>query len=111
MNEDIFKKAFENVKPSEELVNSVLDVQNVPAVQKKPRRFSCKRILGTAAAVCGVLVCGVTAAGAAGLIDFEAVFGNRVSVSDSELASSLVGTVNNFKYKVSDKDYKIDIRV
>lgn len=110
MNEDIFKKAFENVKPSEELVKSVLDIQNVSAVPKKPRRFSCKRILGTAAAVCGVLVCGVTAAGAAGLIDFEAVFGNRVSVSDSELASSLVGTVNNFKYKVSDKDYKIDIK-
>lgn len=110
MNEDIFKKVFENVKPSEELVKSVLDIQNVSAVPKKPRRFSCKRILGTAAAVCGVLVCGVTAAGAAGLIDFEAVFGNRVSVSDSELASSLVGTVSNFKYKVSDKDYKIDIK-
>lgn len=110
MNEDIFKKAFENVKPSEELVKSVLDVRNVPAEAKKTRRFSCKRILGIAAAVCGVLVCGVTAAGAAGLIDFEAVFGDYIVVDNSELASSLVGTVNNFKYKVSDDDYKIDIK-
>ncbi|MDE6132864.1 MAG: DUF4179 domain-containing protein [Oscillospiraceae bacterium] len=110
MNKDIFKKAFENVKPSEELVNSVLDVQNVPAEPKKTRRFSCKRILCTAAAVCGVLVCGVTAAGAAGLIDFEAVFGNRITVNDSELAGSLVGIVSDFKYKVSDKDYKIEIK-
>lgn len=110
MNKDIFKKAFENVKPSEELLKSVLDVQNVPAVPKKTRRVSCKRILGTAAAVCGLLICGITAAAVTGLIDFEAVFGNRISVNDSELADSLVGTVKNFKYKVSDKDYKIDIK-
>lgn len=110
MNEDIFKKAFENVKPSEELVKSVLDVRNVPAEAKKTRRFSCKRILCIAAAVCGVLVCGVTAAAAAGVIDFEAIFGDYIVVKNSDLANSLVGKVKNFKYKVSDSDYKIEIK-
>lgn len=110
MNEDIFKKAFENVKPSEELVKSVLDVRNVPAEAKKTRRFSCKRILGTAAAVCGLLICGITTAAVTGLIDFEAVFGDFIVVKDSELANSLVGKVKNFKYKVSDSDYKIEIK-
>lgn len=110
MNKDIFKKAFENVKPSEELLKSVLDVQNVPAVPKKTRRVSCKRILGTAAAVCGLLICGITAAAVTGLIDFEAVFGDFIVVKDSELANSLVGKVKNFKYKVSDSDYKIEIK-
>lgn len=112
MNKDIFKKAFENVKPSEELVKSVLDIPNVSAVPKKTRRrgFSGKRIFGTAAAVCAVLICGISVAAATGLIDFEAVFGDYIVVKNSELAQSLVGTVSNFKYKVSDDDYKIGIK-
>lgn len=112
MNKEIFQKAFENVKPSEELVNRVLDVRNVPAETKsaKRRRFSGKRIFGTAAAVFAVLICGITAAAVTGLIDFEAVFGDYIVVKDSELANSLVGTVKNFKYKVSDNDYKIEIK-
>lgn len=112
MNKDVFKKAFENVKPSEELVNSVLDIPNVSAVQKKTKRqsFSGKRIFGTAVAVCAVLVCGISVAAATGLIDFETVFGTQIIVNDSDLASSLMGTVKNFKYKVSDKDYKIEIK-
>lgn len=109
MNKDIFKKAFENVKPSEELVNGVLSPQNVP-VKTKSKSFSIKRVFCAVAAVCAVLVCGISAAAAAGFINFDTVFGGRISVSDTELASSLVGTVNNFKYKVSDKDYKIDIK-
>lgn len=108
MNKDIFKKAFENVKPSEELVNGVLSPQAAP--RKEKRRFSGRRIMGTAAAVCGVLICGVTAAAAAGFIDFEAIFGDYIVVENSELANSLVGTVKNFKYKVSDDDYKIEIK-
>lgn len=78
--------------------------------ERPQRKISAKRIFCTAAAVCGVLICGVTAACATGIIDFDAVFGGRISVNDTELASSLVGTVKNFKYKVSDKDYKIDIK-
>lgn len=108
MKKDIIKKAFENVKPSEELVESVLSPQSVPVKEK--RRFSGRRVLCTAAAVCGVLVCGVTAAAATGIIDFDALFGDYIVVKDSELANSLMGTVKNFKYKVSDDDYKIEIK-
>lgn len=112
MNKDVFKKAFENVKPSEELVNSVLEFQNAPAVPKKTKRrsFSGKRIFGTAVAVFAFLICGISVAAAAGLIDFEAVFGDYIVVKNSELANSLVGKVKNFKYKVSDSDYKIEIK-
>lgn len=74
------------------------------------RKIPAKRIFGTAAAVCGILICGVTAAAATGLIDFEAVFGDYIVVKNSELANSLVGKVKNFKYKVSDSDYKIEIK-
>lgn len=105
-----FGKTMERLRTERDIVASAKIRVAAEAVERPERKISAKRILGTAAAVCGVLVCGVTAAGAAGLIDFDEVFGNRVSVSDSELASSLVGTVKNFKYKVSDKDYKIDIK-
>lgn len=107
MNDDIIKKAFEQVKPTEELVDSVLSFKS-EAVRRK--KISVKRIFCTAAAACAVLVCGMTAAAVTGLIDFEAIFGDHIRVDDSELASSLVGTVSNFKYKVSDDDYKIDIK-
>ncbi|MCM1329024.1 MAG: hypothetical protein NC253_06230 [Ruminococcus sp.] len=111
MNNEIFKKAFENIKPPEELVNRVLDVKNVPAETKKARRrFSGKRVFGTAAAVCAVLICGITAAAVTGLIDFNAVFGDFIAVRDTELANSLAGTAKNFEYKVSDSDYKFSVK-
>lgn len=111
MNKDIFKKAFENVKPSKELVSSVLELQNAPAVPKRTKRQSFyykPRRIGIIG-VCAVFVIGVTAA-AAEFIDFEAVFGDYIVVKNSELANSLVGKVKNFKYKVSDDDYKIEIK-
>ena len=107
MNEDTIKKAFDRVKPSDELVDSVLSFKP-EAVRRK--KISVKRIFCTVTAACAVLVCGLTAAAVTGLIDFEDVFGDHIRVDDSELASSLVGTVSNFKYKVSDDDYKIDIK-
>ena len=107
MNEDTIKKAFDRVKPSDELVDSVLSFKP-EAVRRK--KISEKRIFCTVTAACAVLVCGLTAAAVTGLIDFEDVFGDHIRVDDSELASSLVGTVSNFKYKVSDDDYKIDIK-
>lgn len=108
MNE-IFKKAFDNVRPADELVDGVLQPQNF-SVKTKSKSFSIKRVFCAVAAVCAVLVCGISAAAAVGLIDFDSVFGSRITVKDSELASSLVGTVSGFKYKVSDKDYKIEIK-
>lgn len=111
MNEDVFKKAFEDVKPSEELVNSVLDIPNVSAVPKKTKRHSFYYRLRRSGiiAACVVFVIGVTAA-AAEFIDFNSVFGKYITVEDTELANSLVGTVSKFKYKVSDNDYKIRIK-
>lgn len=109
MNRDIFKRAFENVKPPEELVKSVLEFQNAPAVSKKTKRFYHKPSIGAVIAACVVFVIGLTAA-AAEFIDFNAVFGEYITVEDIDLANSMVGTVSKFKYKVSDKDYKIAIK-
>lgn len=109
MNEDIIKKAFENVKPSEELVNSVLDVRNVPCKAKR-QSFSVKRVFCAVAAVCAVFACGMTAAAVTGVINFKELFASYFSADDDEFANSLVGTVKNFSYKVSDEEYKIEVK-
>lgn len=111
MNKDVFKKAFENVKPSEELVNSVLDIPNVSAVPKKARRrsFFGKYRRAAVIAFCGLMVCGCTAA-AANVIKFGELFGGRFFSEDNEFADTLMGTVKDFSYKVSDEDYKISIK-
>lgn len=108
MNEfrENFNKAMGRLSADRDIVSSA----KIRAAERPERKISAKRIFGTAAAVCGVLICGITAAAATGLIDFEAVFGRLITVEDAELANSLVGTASNFKYKVSDNDYKIDIK-
>lgn len=110
MNKNIFKKAFENVKPSEELLKSVLDVHNVPAVPKKTRRVSCKRILGTAAAVCGLLICGITAAAVTGVINFKELFGKHIDLDNDELGSKLMAQATDVVYTVSDDDYRVGLK-
>ena len=107
-NRETVKKAFENIYPSEKLVHDVLSFDQGYACPK--RRISVKRVVTIVFAACVVLICGVTAAAVTGLIDFNAVFGNYITVEDTELANSLIGTVSNFKYKVSDNDYKIAIK-
>ncbi|MDE6593827.1 MAG: hypothetical protein K2K57_12305 [Oscillospiraceae bacterium] len=111
MNDKMIKKAFENVAPSEELVNKVLafsgDTAPVTVVHKKAH---IKRIVCTAAAACAVVICSLTVAAATGVIDFKAVFGNYIKISDDELANSLAGTVSGFRYKVSDEAYGIRMK-
>lgn len=106
MDRDIFKKAFENVKPPEELVDSVLAAKPVPQ-KTKFYSFSIKRVLCATAAVCAVAACGMTAASAAGIINFKELFASYFTAKDDEFANSLMGTAENFSYKVSDDDYKI----
>lgn len=111
MNEDTIKKAFGQVKPSEELVSSVLDIPNVSAVPKKTRRrsFFGKYRRAAVIAFCGIMVCGFTAA-ATNVVNFRELFGGRFFAEDNEFADSLVGTVKDFSYKVSDEDYKISVK-
>ncbi|MCM1525032.1 MAG: hypothetical protein NC120_11300 [Ruminococcus sp.] len=108
MKDEIIKKAFDRVRPSEELVSSVLNFKQETVRTKK--KISARHIIGTAAAVCAVLAFGVTAAAVTGLIDFNAVFGMYATVNDSELGDALFGTVTDFSYKVSDDDYQISIK-
>lgn len=105
MNEREFSKriksAFSEAVPSDELTDRLMK-----AAPKKAHRFSAFKIIAASAAACAVLGVGVYAAAE---ISYDDVFWNYVRVDDNELADSLMGTVTDFKYKVSDDDYAIRI--
>lgn len=112
-NNEIIKKAFEQITPSEELVDSVLAVESEtfkPEKIRPKRKISVKRVVTAVCAACAIVAGGITAAAVTGILSFETVFEKYIVVKDSELANSLAGTVSNFKYKVSDEDYKIDVK-
>lgn len=100
-NSDKIKAAFDSVVPDEALVDSVLKND----IKVKRRGTAPKKLISVLAACAAVMTIGVTSYS---LIDFHAVFGDYVQV-DSELATSLAGTVSNVSYKVSDDAYCINV--
>lgn len=106
MNIDEFsgkvKEAFSETKPSEEFLEVLMKTKNT---KKKKRRILVK-VIAAAAAVCILGTAGVYAVPE---IKFEEAFGDSIKVSDSELGTSLLGIVHNFKYYVSDDAYAIRI--
>jgi len=99
---DRVKSAFADTRPSQELMSRLTENS------KRPRhaKLSMVKIASAAAAVCLIGGAGVYAASE---MNFINVFGDYIHVSDSELADSLLGTVHNFRYKVSDDAYAIRI--
>lgn len=111
MKEEQFRKAFENVAPSEELVNKVLAFNgNTAPIISVQRKAHIRRIVCTSAAVFAVMICGLTVAAAAGVFDFKEVFGKFINVIDSSRASSLAAASDTLTYKVSDDDYMIRVK-
>lgn len=100
-NSDKIKAAFDSVVPDEALVDSVLKND----IKVKRRGTAPKKLISVLAACAAVMTIGVTSYS---LIDFHAVFGDYVQVDD-DLAHSLVGTLSNVSYKVSDDAYCINV--
>ncbi len=105
-NHELIKNSFEEISPSEELLEKTLS----QSTKRARKNIHAKRVLTAAFAACAVLVLGVTAAAAGGYIDFDAVFGDYIKVPNSELAASMTGSVSDLRYKVSDKNYKFTVK-
>lgn len=102
-NSAIIRTAFEKYSPSEELTERVKEKRFV----RRKRRISLKRAVIIPAAACIALLFTVTAA--AELFGFDEILGKYIRIDDSELAQSLIGTVSDVKYTISDDDYKIEV--
>ncbi len=72
-----------------------------------------KRSFRPAAAIAAavfLMVGGVTAAEATGLLNINDMFGGRISAQDEQLAQGLVGAAKDFTWTTSDDDYAIELK-
>ena len=98
---DRIKAAFPGGEPSDEFVSKL-----EKAV--KPRR-KIRSFVPATAIVITVLLFANLGVYAASEITFKDIVTDRVHVANSELAESLIGSVRNFSFKVSDDDYAVRI--
>ncbi len=96
------RNAFEEVKPSPELIARLSEEK----IHVRKRRKPVLKVFLVAAAIFLIGSAGVYAASE---ISFKDVFGDYIYVSDKELADGLMGKVHKFKYSVSDDAYAIRI--
>ena len=73
----------------------------------KKRSF---RPAAVAVAAAVLMVGGVTAAAATGLLNINDMFGGRISAQDEQLAQGLVGAAKDFTWTTSDDDYAIELK-
>ncbi len=93
-------------KSTEDIAKKVME-----RTEKRPERSRPKfKPFAVAAAATVALVGGVTAAAATGLIDFNEIFGGRITAQDEQLAGALVGAAQDFTWSVSDDDYMIELK-
>lgn len=102
-NSKLIIAAFEGFSPSEELVERVREKR----FGRRKKNHIIKRAVIIPVAACLAVLFTVTAA--AELFGFDEILGRYIRIDDSELAQSLIGTVSDVKYTVSDDDYKIQV--
>lgn len=105
---DRYNRYFSTITPhgsNEEFLTGVLRKAENMDTEKK--RISFKKPLAVVGAAAAVLTAGVTAGAAAGLIDFNAIFGGNITADNEILGESLVSEMSDFRYEVSEEDYII----
>ncbi len=106
----IFKDAFSAVAlqtDDESFAKSIAERKNEMENQKK---ISIKKpIIAICAAVAALSLGAVTAA-AAGIINFNEIFGSTIRTDNEELGEALIGNAENVKWTVSDEDYVVNLK-
>lgn len=80
---------------------------------RRANHTATKRSFRPAAAIAAaavLMVGGVTAAAATGLLNINDMFGGRISAQDEQLAQGLVGAAKDFTWTTSDDDYAIELK-
>lgn len=102
-NSALIQAAFEGFSPSAELTERVKEKR----FGRRKKSHIIKRAVVIPVAACLAVLFTVTAA--AELFGFDEILGRYIRIDDSELAQSLIGTVSDVEYTVSDDDYQIEI--
>ena len=89
----------------EDMADRVIGADKV----EKPKCMAFRKPAVIAAAAAILMIGGVTAGAATGLLNFNEIFG-RVSVEDEEFGEKLLGEASNIKGTISDNDYVIALK-
>ena len=96
------RNAFEDVKPSPEFISHLSEEKIRVRKRKKP-------VLKVFLVAAAIFLIGSAGVYAASEISFKDVFGDYIHVSDNEFADSMLGSVREFKYSISDNDYAVRV--
>lgn len=102
---------FSKVKPirsDEEMLRGVL--RKAEEMKTTKNRISIKKPIIVIAAVIAAAMLGVTGAAAAGIIEFDKIFGGYITAENEELGEKLLSVDNDFRCSVSDDDYVIELK-
>ncbi len=104
-----YNNLFNKITPlgsDEEFMKNVLGKVENMENNKNKRGIRFKRPIIAVCAVAMALTLGVTTA-AAGIIEFDKIFGGIIKAENEELADSIMGRAENVEAFVSDSDYEI----
>ena len=101
------KAYFDGISHEKDYVQLADDIICRANHTAKKRTFRPVAVIAAAAVL---MVGGVTAAAAMGLLNINDMFGGRISTEDEALAGELVIAAEDFTWTVSDEDYMIELK-
>lgn len=106
----LFHNSFSAVSPlktEDELLKHVIERTNNMENNKK---IGFKKPIIAACAIFGALSLTTVAAAAAGIIDFNEIFGKTIITDDAQLGEKLIADATNVKWSTSDDDYVVNLK-
>ena len=106
------KKLFDKVTPVRsdfEILEGVLRKAEEMDNRNSSKKINIKKPVIAVIAAAAAASLGVTGAAAAGLINFDSLFGNRIKAESVKLGEELLCKAENFSYTVSDDNYEISL--
>ncbi len=106
----IFKDAFSDVALQTDEDSFVKSITERKIAMETKKIISFKKPLAAICVAAATLTLGTVGAAAAGLINFNEIFGNIIRTDNDELGEALIGNAENVEWTVSDDDYVVNLK-
>ncbi len=106
----IFKQSFSCIVPPTDDGSFIRSVTERKIAMEEKKKTAIRKPFIAVFAVIAALSLGVTGAAAAGIIDFNRIFGSTILAQNEEMGESLIGNAQGVEYSISDDDYAIELK-
>lgn len=106
----IFKDAFSDVALQTDEESFIKSVTERKINMESKKRIGIKKPIIAVCAAIAALSLGTVGAAAAGLINFNEIFGRTIKTQDEELGEKLIANAADVKWTVSDDDYVVNLK-